>query len=105
MMGGKTYLKEIPLKRLEVLDLDTSARQAHQDNGSEYRLPRHLLSHEILQYSQLIIPAIPSDQILLCFQVLAKLVRARDRHQQLCQASVYRISTPTDDVDLVTHVV
>jgi hypothetical protein len=33
-MGTKTYLKEIPLERLEVLDLDTSARQAHQDNGS-----------------------------------------------------------------------
>jgi hypothetical protein len=81
MMGKKTYLKEIPLECLEVLDLDTSARQAHQDHGPEHRLPGHLLGHEILQYGQLVIWAVSGDQVLLRFKVLAKLVRSRDRHQ------------------------
>jgi len=92
MTGKKSYLKEIPLERLEVLDLDTSARQAHQDNGSKHRLPWNLLSHEILQYSQLIIRAIPSHQILLRFEILSELVRPRDRHQQLRQASICQVS-------------
>jgi hypothetical protein len=91
-MGKKTYLEEIPLERLEILDLDTSACQAHQDNGSKHRLPWNLLSHEILQYGQLVVWAISSDQVLLSFKILAKLVRPRDRHQQLRQASICHIS-------------
>jgi hypothetical protein len=92
MIGKKSYLKEISLERLEVLDLDPSACQAHQDNGSKHRLPWNLLGHEILQYGQLVIWAISGDQVLLRFKVLAKLVRPRDRHQQLRQASICHIS-------------
>lgn len=93
MEMSRTDLEEIPLERFEWFLLDPTTRQTHQYSRTKDSSPRCLLIHEIFNYVELRGRIVPSDEVLLSFERLVKLIGFGRRHQNLRQAGIYPIST------------